>query len=92
MLAAVAASVPLVVTGADLDKPEVARRVGWSGVGVDLRTGHPRPARIRAAVDRVLADPRMRQTAQRLAKKFDAAGGARRAGDLIETMATSSTP
>ncbi|MEX5721374.1 glycosyltransferase, partial [Geodermatophilus maliterrae] len=37
VLAAVAAGVPLVVAGADLDKPEVARRVAWSGAGLDLR-------------------------------------------------------
>jgi UDP:flavonoid glycosyltransferase YjiC (YdhE family) len=92
VLAAVAAGVPLVVAGADLDKPEVARRVGWSGVGVDLRTGRPRPGRVRAAVDRVLADPGVRQTAQRLSEEFDAAGGARKAGDLIEGMPTPSRP
>jgi UDP:flavonoid glycosyltransferase YjiC (YdhE family) len=86
VLAAVAAGVPLVVAGADLDKPEVARRVGWSGVGVDLRTGRPRAARVRAAVNRVLVDPAFRQTAQRLSKELDAAGGVRAAGDLIDGL------
>lgn len=86
VLAAVSAGVPLVVAGADLDKPEVARRVAWSGVGVDLRTGRPRADRVRAAVDRVLADAGMRDTARRLARELEAAGGARRAGDLVERM------
>jgi UDP:flavonoid glycosyltransferase YjiC (YdhE family) len=83
VLAAVAAGVPPVVAGADLDKPEVARRVAWSGVGVDLRTGRPRAARVRAGVDRVLADPGMRTTARRLSDELQAAGGCdagRRAG------------
>ena len=44
-LAALTAGVPMVVAGATLDKPEVARRVAWSGAGIDLRTGTPRPAR-----------------------------------------------
>lgn len=32
---------PLVIGGGDLDKPEVAARVAWSGAGVNLRTGSP---------------------------------------------------
>jgi UDP:flavonoid glycosyltransferase YjiC (YdhE family) len=86
VLAAVAAGVPLVVAGADLDKPEVARRVGWSGAGIDLRRGRPRPARIRAAVDRVLSDPAIRQRAQRLSEQLAEAGGAQAAGDLIDGL------
>jgi UDP:flavonoid glycosyltransferase YjiC (YdhE family) len=78
----------LVVAGADLDKPEVARRVVWSGAGIDLRTGRPRPARIRRAVDAVLADPGMRAAAQRLSRQLEEAGGAARATDLVEVVTT----
>ncbi len=92
VLAAVAAGVPLVVAGADLDKPEVARRVGWSGVGVDLRTGRPRPHRVRAAVDRVLADPGMRHTARRLAADLAAAGGTARAAELVDRVLLGPAP
>lgn len=70
--AALSAGVPMVVAGGTEDKPEVAARVAWSGVGIDLRTGTPRPAAIRAAVQRVLADPSYRESAARLA---DAAAG-----------------
>jgi UDP:flavonoid glycosyltransferase YjiC (YdhE family) len=86
VLAGVAAGVPLVVAGADLDKPEVARRVAWSGVGVDLRTGRPGPRRVRAAVDRVLADDGVRATARRLAGSLAAAGGCTAAGELVEGL------
>jgi UDP:flavonoid glycosyltransferase YjiC (YdhE family) len=55
---ALAHGVPLVVSGDSEDKPEVAARVHWSGVGIDLRTGKPAPRRIAAAVRQVLADPR----------------------------------
>ena len=48
--------VPLVVAGGTEDKPEVAARVAWSGVGIDLRTGTPTPAAVRTAVERVLGD------------------------------------
>jgi UDP:flavonoid glycosyltransferase YjiC (YdhE family) len=86
VLAAVSAGVPLVVAGADLDKPEVARRVAWSGAGLDLRTGRPRARRVRAAVDRVLADPGFRDTARRLGARMAAAGGAARAAGLVEEV------
>jgi len=62
--------------------------VAWSGVGVDLRTGHPRAARVRDAVDRVLAEPAMRETSQRLSEDLAAAGGAERAAELIEESST----
>lgn len=48
VLAALPAGVPLIVAGGTLDKPEIARRIAWSGTGVDLRTGRPRPAQVRA--------------------------------------------
>jgi UDP:flavonoid glycosyltransferase YjiC (YdhE family) len=44
----------LVVAGDSEDKPEVAARVDWSGVGVNLRTGRPSPAMVARAVRRVL--------------------------------------
>ena len=40
-LAALSHGVPLVVAGSDLDKPEVAARVAWTGAGINLRTGQP---------------------------------------------------
>ncbi|WP_157849872.1 MULTISPECIES: glycosyltransferase [Streptomyces] len=58
--------VPLVVAGASEDKPEVAARVQWSGVGLDLRTGRPAPEEVGAAVDRVLGEGRFRERARAL--------------------------
>ena len=52
---ALASGVPLVVAGDSEDKPEVAARVHWSGVGVNLHTGRPSPAMVVHAVRRVLA-------------------------------------
>lgn len=57
VLQALRHGVPLVVAGGDLDKPEVAARVGWHGAGVDLRTGTPRPAAVAAAYRAVVANP-----------------------------------
>jgi UDP:flavonoid glycosyltransferase YjiC (YdhE family) len=88
VLAAVEAGVPLVVAGASLDKPEVARRVAWSGAGLNLRTGTPGPRKVRDAVLRVLSDARMRDRARELGAALTAAGGTRTAGDLVERLLT----
>lgn len=58
--------VPLVVAGATEDKPEVAARVEWSGVGVNLRTGRPSPRRVRRAVRAVLRERRYQAQASKL--------------------------
>ena len=54
---ALANGVPLVVAGDSEDKPEVAARVRWSGVGIDLRSGRPSEGKIADAVRRVLSQP-----------------------------------
>ncbi len=59
--------VPVIVAGATEEKPEVAARVAWSGLGINLRTGRPRPARIRSAVDTVLGAHRYRDRARQIA-------------------------
>ncbi|WP_152188251.1 glycosyltransferase [Georgenia satyanarayanai] len=84
VLQALRHGVPLVVAGGDLDKPEIAARVGWHGAGVNLRTGRPRPAAVAAAYDAVVTEPRYRATAARLGAELRALGGTRAAADLLE--------
>jgi MGT family glycosyltransferase len=69
---ALAAGVPLVVAGRSEDKAEVTARVGWSGVGVNLRTDQPTAASVAGAVDTVLTDPAHRQRARALAAEYAA--------------------
>lgn len=69
---ALAHGVPLVVAGETEEKPEIAARVAWSGVGIDLRTGTPTVAAIRDAVDRVLGESSYRSAAHRLRRQCDA--------------------
>jgi UDP:flavonoid glycosyltransferase YjiC (YdhE family) len=59
--------VPVIVAGRTEEKAEVGARVAWSGLGLDLRTGTPSPARIRSAVDAVLATDRYRDRAAEIA-------------------------
>jgi UDP:flavonoid glycosyltransferase YjiC (YdhE family) len=63
---ALANGVPLVVAGDSEDKPEVAARVRWSGAGIDLRTGRPKPDQVAAAVRRVLREPSFTERARSL--------------------------
>jgi UDP:flavonoid glycosyltransferase YjiC (YdhE family) len=63
---ALAYGVPLVVAGSTEDKPEVAARVSWAGVGVNLRTGSPSAGRVRRGVRRVMGRPTYRREAARL--------------------------
>lgn len=58
--------VPLVVAGNTEDKPEVAGRVEWSGVGVNLHTGTPSASAVRRAVRDVLGDPAFKARARTL--------------------------
>lgn len=92
LLETLAAGVPLVVAGGDIDKPENARRVARAGAGVDLRTGRPRPAAVADAVRRVLADGSYAARASRLATELTALGGAGLAVDLIEDLARTGRP
>jgi MGT family glycosyltransferase len=65
-----AAGVPLVVAGDTEDKPEVAARVGWSGAGVNLRTGSPAPEQVQSAVMRLLSHDSYRVRAEELAAEM----------------------
>ena len=92
VLATLAAGVPLVVAGGDLDKPEAARRVAASGAGVDLRTGSPRPAAVGRAVREVLHEPRYREAAARVAAQLADRGGQREVVDLLERLVATGRP
>jgi UDP:flavonoid glycosyltransferase YjiC (YdhE family) len=67
---ALALGVPLVVAGDSEDKPEVAARVQWSGVGINLHTGKPSKAMVARAVRRVLTRPSYRARAQVLQEEI----------------------
>lgn len=84
VLQALRHGIPLIVAGGDLDKPEVAARIGWHKAGIDLRTGTPRPEAVARAYRAVTADPTYRATAERLGAELRALGGTRAAADLLE--------
>jgi UDP:flavonoid glycosyltransferase YjiC (YdhE family) len=57
VLAAMRHGVPVVGAGTREGKNDINARVGYNRLGVDLRSERPPPARLRAAVRRVLHDP-----------------------------------
>jgi UDP:flavonoid glycosyltransferase YjiC (YdhE family) len=63
---ALAHGVPLVVAGGSEDKPGIAMRVAWSGIGVNIKTGTPTRSAIRRSVGEVLTNPRYRRRAAEL--------------------------
>ena len=74
------------IAGGDLDKPEIAARVAWSGAGINLRTGTPSAAQIAEAVGRMNADPAYGAAARRIADELAEAGGSGRAAEFLEGM------
>lgn len=85
-LAALSRGIPLAIAGGDLDKPEIAARVAWAGAGVDLRTGTPSPAAVRAAVERIEKDASVRASAEQVGQELRSLGGAPRAAELLERL------
>ncbi|BDZ45861.1 glycosyltransferase [Naasia aerilata] len=67
--------IPVVIAGVTEDKPEVAARVRWSGVGVDLRTGRPSSRRVAAAVREVLSSDSYAAASARIGAAIARSGG-----------------
>jgi MGT family glycosyltransferase len=86
VLAAAEAGVPMVVVPTTWDKPDNARRVTHTGAGIRLPARRCSPERLRAAVRQVLAEPRHRAGAQRLAALLAAAPGPPEAARLLEGL------
>ncbi|KAK7755142.1 hypothetical protein SLS62_002957 [Diatrype stigma] len=61
----IAHGVPMVVAGEGMDKGENARRVAWSGIGVDLGCARPSTGQVREAIVRVLLGSRGDDTGER---------------------------
>ena len=84
--------VPIVTSGGKEDKPEVAGRVAWSGVGRALRTETPSPAAVGRAVHAVLREPRYRTCAQRIAASMEQAGGLPRLAEIVDGLLSAHRP
>jgi UDP:flavonoid glycosyltransferase YjiC (YdhE family) len=81
---ALSCGVPLVVAGDSEEKPEVAARVAWKGVGINLGTGRPSAQQIRAAIRATMTDPRYRRNAQAIRDDFARHNALDRIVELVE--------
>lgn len=61
---------PMVAAGVHEGKNEIAARIGYFGVGINLKTETPTPAQIKKSVERVLRDGRYRTKAGRIGAEF----------------------
>jgi UDP:flavonoid glycosyltransferase YjiC (YdhE family) len=62
--------VPLLGAGTGEGKNDVNAHVDYFGVGINLRTEHPKPADIRRAAERLLNEPQWKQNVAKLRAEF----------------------
>ena len=92
VLDSLAAGVPMVVVPITFEQPAIAQRVSWSGTGKVIPMAALTPARLRAALEELLATDRYVNRANELAHDIREAGGASRAADVIETVLAGTAP
>ncbi len=83
---ALASGCAVVVAPAAGDQNENAARVDWAGVGVRIPRRLVRASSVRLAVERALADGKMRERARDLSEWLDAHDPGVRAAELVEGL------
>ncbi len=78
--------VPLVCAGDSEGKQDIAALVSYSGVGVNLRSGAPKPKRIRKAVEKVLGSTEFRDRARVLQGELAELSAVRTVADRLEAQ------
>lgn len=89
---ALAAGVPIVSAGLTEDKAEVAARIGWSGVGINLATNTPTVEALREAVRAALFDPTFRRRAGAMSEAFAKRDASQEILSAIDTLARGPGP
>ena len=68
----IAHGIPMVIAGDGQDKPECAKRGGWSGIGLDLAVSRPGRARLGDAIKQVLETESFRVRVEELKRESEA--------------------
>lgn len=71
VLAAFRHGVPVVAAGTREGKNDINARIAYNRLGIDLRSEHPKAARIAAGVRRLLADKQVKTNVDRLRIELD---------------------
>ena len=61
--------VPMVLAGDSEDKPEIANRGEWAGIGINLRSGAPESKKIGEAVSTLLTEPKYKKRIMEIKKE-----------------------
>lgn len=61
---------PLVVAGVHEGKNEINARIGYFGLGINLKTERPKTAQMKKAIEQVLNNKEYKQNVMKLAKEF----------------------
>lgn len=83
-LESLAQGVPMVCLPVTNDQPGVGARIQWSGTGQTIPVGKISVARLRAAIEEVLTNPRYGTRARALQSSIAAGNGLERAAELVE--------
>jgi len=78
--------VPMIVASDSEDKPEIAARINYFKVGINLGTGHPNPGKIRKAVHEVFSNPVYKENAARISRDFRNHNAPEETVKLIESL------
>jgi MGT family glycosyltransferase len=89
---ALAHGIPMVIAGMTEDKPEVAARIAYHELGVNLKTQRPTTKQIGAAVKQIIQEPKYTSNAVKVRAEFKRYGGAAQAADLLERLAATRKP
>jgi MGT family glycosyltransferase len=87
VLAAIDAEVPMILIPTEWDKPEIAQRIVEAEAGIRIMPDKVTPQSIRAAVEKILANPSYKRGVGRLKKAGARYGGAAQAAELLEQFA-----
>lgn len=88
---AMANGVPVVAIGNTEEKPEIANRVKWAGVGVGLKVRIPSESQIRNAVSHVLNTPTYAARAEALRYEMSGLDAASAGAELLEELTGAET-
>lgn len=84
---ALAHGVPIVAIGKTEEKPEIANRVNYAGVGIGLKVLIPTETQIREAVRTVLSVPAYAARAEAMRYELSGLDAAKIGADLLEELA-----
>jgi UDP:flavonoid glycosyltransferase YjiC (YdhE family) len=78
--------VPMIVAADTEDKPEIAARIEYCRVGINLGTGHPKPGKIRKAIHKVLLEKNYKENAAAISRDFQKHNAPLETTKLIEEI------